>query len=164
MSSKPWPEEKLAAIFWSKVAKRGPVQCWPWMGALNIHGYGGTMYRNRHINASRLAWKFANGDPGKLSVLHKCDYRACCNPAHLWLGTTLDNMRDKHQKGRDRGTFQAGHKHPRIGAKLTPERVLEARRLFDEGISQSQIARDWGLASSTINAAVRGTKWRHVHG
>lgn len=33
-------------------------------------------------------------------VLHTCDNPPCCNPAHLYRGTALDNARDRDTRGR----------------------------------------------------------------
>lgn len=33
-------------------------------------------------------------------ICHTCDVEGCCNPAHLFLGTQLDNNRDRASKGR----------------------------------------------------------------
>jgi len=80
--------------------------CWLWEGALTSAGYGhmgrgGTNGGSGTVH--RLMWEMENGPaPEGMWVLHRCDVRACCNPAHLFLGTPLDNMRDMHAKGRGR--------------------------------------------------------------
>lgn len=57
----------------------------------------------RKIGAHVAAYMVANGlsTPPTLRVLHTCDAPACCNPAHLWLGTPRDNTRDMFYKQRD---------------------------------------------------------------
>ncbi len=38
--------------------------------------------------------------PDGFWVLHHCDNRRCIRPAHLYLGTNADNMRDCAARGR----------------------------------------------------------------
>lgn len=87
---RPVPEER----FWSKVNKRGPNECWPWNAARNKAGYGIIGWNKKVVEASRIAYILTYGDPGKLHVLHSCDNRWCCNPAHLRSGTHQENMQD----------------------------------------------------------------------
>jgi hypothetical protein len=48
-----------------------------------------------------MAWELAYGPiPPGLHVLHRCDNKPCCNPAHLFLGTKADNHADMMTKGR----------------------------------------------------------------
>src|SRR3990167_544842 len=86
-------------LFWSKVDKHAPNNCWVWMGFKKPTGYGlfGVGWKRTH----RLAWEFTNGKiPAGIHVLHKCDNPSCVNPSHLYLGTHQDNMRDRNKKGR----------------------------------------------------------------
>lgn len=152
-----------AERFWLKVDRRGPDECWPWKGGRNKYGYGSCGYNERVTNASRVAFIMANPeiDVDGLVVCHKCDNPICCNPAHLWLGTHADNLRDCREKGRTR--YRYGADHHRCSAKLTPNLVREAKRLYyQEGVSQSEIGRRWGVHSSVISRAVRGENWSHV--
>ena len=55
----------------------------------------------RFTSSPRYAYEIWVGPiPDGKSVLHRCDNPACCNPAHLFIGTQLDNMRDMIAKGR----------------------------------------------------------------
>ena len=96
------PSRPLAERFWEKVDRSGGTDaCWPWIGAIGVHGYGRVNLDGRSTGiASRVAWTLTFGDPGDLGVLHRCDNPPCCNPAHLFLGTQLDNSRDMVAKGR----------------------------------------------------------------
>ena len=79
----------------------GATECWHWCRSRTRHGYARITYSGRMQLVHRLSWMAFRGFiPDGLSVLHKCDNRACINPDHLWLGTYSDNMRDCWTKGR----------------------------------------------------------------
>lgn len=129
--------EEQIENFWSKVAVAGPDECWLWTAAAGAnkdpkHRYGILTIRPRQFRAHVLARFLATNEwPAGLYTLHNCpagDNPLCCNPAHLFLGSQADNVRDMHDKGR------------RIYV-ATPEVVREIRRLHDEGVSQHEIER-----------------------
>lgn len=94
--------------FWSKVDRNGPAhpelgtRCWVWT-ASTAAGYGNFCVRRPlNVGSHRFSWELSNGPiPEGLWVLHRCDNRRCVNPAHLFLGTAKDNVRDMIAKGRD---------------------------------------------------------------
>jgi hypothetical protein len=92
----------LAERFWEKVDRSVLDGCWPFLGARDPDGYGRVMVgRDRRDKANRVAYMLTSGPiPDGLQVLHRCDNPPCCNPAHLFAGTPLDNMRDMIAKGR----------------------------------------------------------------
>lgn len=150
-----------AERFWSKVDRGDSSECWRWKGPQNVWGYGDVTYMGRRSNASRVAYLLTyQFVPAGMVVCHRCDNPWCCNPGHLFAATQSENLKDCRSKGRQR--YKTGESHHRTGAKLTPEKVREARELYAAGVSQSDIGRQWGVHSSVISRAVRGESWGHV--
>jgi hypothetical protein len=88
--------------FWSRVDRRSNDECWRWTAALDGKGYGRFRLPAGNKLAHRIAWELHNGTavPKGMFVCHSCDNPVCVNPAHLWLGTVHDNIRDRTEKGR----------------------------------------------------------------
>lgn len=154
--------------FWRKVDKGGRVvrselgRCWEWTRCRSPDGYGrfglgsaaqGTDY------AHRVAWRLVKGEiPRGLFVLHRCDNPACCNPAHLFLGTQADNVADMIAKGREsHATGRKGTAHP--GAKLSEDAV---RDILASPNSNGELASKYGVARNTIRRIRRRSIWSHV--
>lgn len=82
--------------------------CWIWLGSVNNFQRRRDNPRPmmRHngkpsVLVYRLTFELFKGqNPGALWVLHRCDNPLCVNPAHLFLGTNSDNMKDCADKGR----------------------------------------------------------------
>ena len=141
--------QRMAARFWAKVDKRGPDECWEWTGMRTVDGYGRIKFDRRRLVASRVLWEITHGEnPGDKHVCHKCDNPPCCNPAHLFLGTPLDNVRDMLAKGRCKPPRGEDHAH----ARLADSQVREIRELLAAGELHRVIAARFGVHKSTISA------------
>ena len=142
--------------FWAKIDKRGDA-CWPWLRALYKNGYGQVGFgHDDKFQAHRVAYSLAVGPiPSGMCVCHSCDNRKCCNPAHLFLGTPADNLRDMRAKGRGNIGERNG------GNKLSRSQVGEIASLCREGReSQLEIARQFGVSQSTVSNIALGKKWK----
>lgn len=93
-------------------------------------------------------------------VCHHCDNPPCCNPAHLFLGTALDNVRDMLNKGRERPAY--GRRHH--AAKLTEEQVREIRARRARGEKLVDLAEEFHVGGPRLSVITRHPEkaWRHV--
>ena len=156
--------------FWRRVAntRRDDNGCWNWQGANNGKGYGVLKVGDKMRLAHRIAYLLSKGEiPDGLLVCHSCDNRACVNPAHLWLGTQSDNLRDGVAKGRPIGRqpgmapINQGSAHGM--AKLTEADVLAIRAAHrDHGTSGAVLARRYNVTTGLVCGILRGERWKHV--
>lgn len=164
------PTEHLvetARRLWARVIET-PSGCWEWQGYIMPEGYGqiGIPKKNGVITTHRAAWEVTNGAiPDGMFVCHKCDNRRCCRPAHLFLGTHADNMRDMDEKGRRR-TLR-GEERPAVKLSEAAVRDIKARHIRGihparrTGASTLELATEYGICKQYVQDIVKG-KWRRV--
>lgn len=146
--------------FWSKVSKGTPSECWPFTAARDSWGCGRISVDGKLIGSNRVAWILTCGPiPSGLLVCHKCDNPPCCNPGHLFLGTTKENSQDMARKGRGGRSHGTSH----YCAKLTDDQVIEIRKLYSAGkFNQYELAPLFGVSRGMISKIVRGASWKHL--
>ncbi len=125
--------------------------CWIWTaGRRDRYGVVWDPKTKRQIGAHRAAYELHYGvSIGRFHCLHKCDTPLCINPTHLFAGTHLDNMRDRHQKGR---TVMPTKR----AVKITDYSVNRIRELFDLGHTTREIGYFYGISGSNVSLIVRG--------
>lgn len=118
-------EPTLAERLWPRV-RVVDSGCWEWTGSRDNTGYGTLgIGGGRFSRAHRVAWLLSHLIlPQGAMVCHHCDNPPCCNPDHLFLGSTFDNSRDMVAKGRARGRFRS--------TSTVAERLERLERLEEE--------------------------------
>ncbi len=142
--------------------------------------------------AHRVAYFIQTGiDPGDNLVCHSCDNPPCCNSLHHFLGSDADNASDKVRKHRQatgdkitatrilpKGDQHWTRMHPErtplsfregspLGeahgnATLTNLQVTTIRRKYADGVSQQDLAREFGIQRSAISKIVLRKRWKHI--
>lgn len=134
--------------------------CWLWVGYKNNQGYGHIGRGGRGgnmVRTHRASYELHVGPiPDGMLVCHKCDVPACVNPAHLFLGTSKENMQDCVQKGRLAKGEASGC------AKLTETNVIEIRVMRLSGKTQKSIADHFGISYGHVSKIISGMHWSHI--
>lgn len=96
--------------------------CLIYMGSRDSWGYGYLYANGRSRGAHRLMLESVVGELRRDQfACHTCDRPACVNPAHLFVGSSADNMRDMAAKGR------GGNQRKRSCPRVTPTPVTTSR-------------------------------------
>lgn len=146
-------------LFWRKVERRSPDECWPWRAyvAPPPRGYGIVFRATRggvvRLMAHRVAWFLHHGtDPVGRYVRQRCGNRLCCNPAHLYLGAASDTDADKLAMG---SRIKARRDARERGFKLNAGQVREIReRYVPRKVTHKMLAAEYGVSASLIERIV----------
>lgn len=146
------PEERLTAKV--KVLANG---CWEFIGHVRADGYGHFGLHGRVRLAHIAAYIIFKGPvPAGLMVRHKCDFKPCCNPDHLELGTAKQNAEDRVERGQQR------HGEGHGCAKLTEANVREIRKRRVSGETLMALGKEFHVRETTILALCTGKTWKHI--
>lgn len=116
---------------------------------VNCEGYGKVRLNGKTVSVHRLIYSVKVGPiPEGIDVLHSCSNTRCGEPTHLFLGTYVDHIALKVQKGR-------------AAKKLTLPQVQEIKRLYWVGTTQKEIAKMFDVRAPMVSRIVNGLRWAH---
>ncbi len=146
----------IVAKIKARVKVNETTGCWEWQGSLYPKGYGQFWTGKKCTGVHRAMFEAMFGElPTTTCVCHRCDNPRCCNPDHLFAGSSRDNKRDSMKKRR------AAHRDRHPLAKLTKIDVIaiRARRLAGEGLKS--LADEFGVGVSQISRVSLGKCWNY---
>ena len=137
----------------------GSADCIEWGAGRTSHGYGNIGVKMcgswKWFGAHKLIRETYDAVAAELDTLHKCSNKACIRWDHTYLGDDRQNALDRSVNGE---TPAIGDTH--LSAKLSEERVLEARAVYASGgASYRALADRYGVTKSTMSKAIRGKTW-----
>lgn len=147
--------DKVAHRFWYYVGETDENDCWLWNGYCQKSGHAMLNVNRKPVGAYRISYIIHKGEiTDNLHVLHSCDNPRCVNPDHLHLGTHLDNMKEKCERGRSINPPRlTGEKHPK--SKLTDEQIQQIKERLKDITKPygklKQIANEYNVSVSTIS-------------
>lgn len=116
---------------------------------MGMRSYGYIQIRSKRIPAHRLSYEVNIGKiPDGLEVCHSCDNPGCVNPAHLYVATHRQNIKDSVQRCR------------RI-CYLSEEKVSQIKTDYGTGsFSERELARKYSVHRSSINRILSGRAYK----
>lgn len=150
--------------FWSKVNRGSPDECWLWTAAVRkkTEGYGAFWFMGRHVPAARMALILSGMEvPDGMVVCHACDNPPCCNPAHLFVGTHIDNNKDKVQKRRHAKMEKIWTaKLSACQVEAIRREVLDRKSKRGRHYGAREVADRYGVSVACVNDVVANRSWR----
>lgn len=141
-------EQEEQDRFWSYVEKKGPGDCWNWIGHVNGVGYGEFRLNDRTQEyAQTISWIYSGKDiPEGHQVFPICKNKLCCNPEHMYTTYKWESISGENS----------------YSAKLTKEQVEKIRIMYSTGrYTQKELALKFGIGSPRIHYILTGQKWKH---
>jgi len=134
--------------------------CWLWTGSSRPNSKGVLYPRHTNdagqsISAHRFSHEIYKGPVDEKYVCHTCDTPLCVNPDHLVAETHQWNMMDMKNKGRS----YKGKGEEANSSVLTNQ---QARQIKDSILSQSKLAKIYGVSQTTISRIKRGETYVHA--
>jgi len=134
--------------------------CWVWTASILKVGYGCMRWDGKTQLSHRVSYDLHKGKiPDGMHVLHKCDNRFCVNPNHLFIGTNLDNIKDRLSKNRPK-TGCVGEKSGRAILSEVDVNNIRAIKKYCK-CTQQQLADIYNVSKSCINHAIH-YNWKHI--
>lgn len=131
-------------------------ECLTWPFGSGRKRYNTTVYRGTKWDAHRLVCALVNGaPPDGHEAAHSCGNTHCVSPSHLRWKTSAGNEEDKVVHG----TSQHGENNH--AAKLSEDDVRSIRSAVGK-VTQSTLARKYGVTQQTISAIQNRSRWQQV--
>jgi len=151
-------DQKDIERFWGYVDKKSEDECWEWKAFKDRKNYGRLGVGKKIVRAHRFSFLITyKKEIDGLIVMHKCDNPPCCNPRHLDLGTHIDNVRDRDNKGRQRSLCGSESHY----AKLDENKVMNIREECRSDTVKN-IASKYGVCIDTIYNIRKEKSWKHL--
>ncbi len=153
-----------------------PSGCWLFR-ELSKDGYGRFNWQiedELYMGAHRVSFVLFNGhikDQANVLRYHSdlvchsrnCLSKACAHPNHLRLGTSQDNIHDAIATRKHISVHKDNQGENNPSVILNIDKVKEIRYQLDQGIKTLQdIAKDFGVSTSTIHNIKSGKTWSNV--
>lgn len=116
---------------------------------VNCDGHGKIKLGGKMVSVHRLIYSVKVGAiPEGMDVLRSCGNTRCGEPTHFFLGTYVDHIMAKIERGR-------------AAKKLTLSQVQEIKRRYWTGTTQKEIANMFGVRAPMVSRIVNGLRWAH---
>jgi hypothetical protein len=160
------PDEKHELVIRLKRYARRDLSsgCWVWIGYCRIdRGMPRprlTFFAEKRLVHRLVAEAFLGFEPSSgLQINHTCDNTRCVNPAHLYIGTQADNIRDMYARGRwalKREPWDVGTR------KLSPKQVKQIRKKRKRGAKLRELEDQYGISKGQLSRICNGRRWCHA--